>query len=228
MTAFRVPLAACLPVLIAFAAPAFAHRLDEYLQATLVDVTPTPIHLQINLTPGVAVADRVLAEIDRDADGAISAAEAAAYADSLRRDLTVRLDGQPVTLALCASSFPDPAELREGTGIIQLEFAVTAAPPLAPGPHRLAIDDRHLPSISVYLLNAALPSSGDIRITAQHRNDNQSAGEIDFTLRGPAAPPPPEPIRPSAVVTVAALAALLLAALSATAWRVRRRWARPA
>src|SRR5579859_4000887 len=34
-----------------------AHRLDEYLQATLVTIEPGEIRLQINFTPGVAVAE---------------------------------------------------------------------------------------------------------------------------------------------------------------------------
>src|SRR5262249_53406279 len=65
----------------------FAHRLDEYLQATLVSIEPNAIRLQINLTPGVAVAEPVLARIDLDRDGVISTNEAAAYAEMLKRDL---------------------------------------------------------------------------------------------------------------------------------------------
>ena len=73
---------------------ALAHRLDEYLQATLVTVEPGAIRLQINLTPGVAVAQKVLAHIDLNRDGVISTNEAATYAQSLGRDLTLRLDGE--------------------------------------------------------------------------------------------------------------------------------------
>ena len=56
----------------------FAHQLDEYLQATLVVIEPDRIRLQINLTPGVAVAEQVLSLIDRDHDRLISTNEAAA------------------------------------------------------------------------------------------------------------------------------------------------------
>src|SRR5215468_9979956 len=69
-----------------------AHRLDEYLQATLVSIEPGEVHLQINLTPGVAVAEEVLALIDRDRNGTISTNEAAAYGELVKRDLVVRLD----------------------------------------------------------------------------------------------------------------------------------------
>src|SRR4029453_14897085 len=91
---------ALLPVLLALPSAVFAHRDDQYLQATLVAIEPSGVRLQINLTPGVAVAEKVLPEIDRDRDGAISKNEAAAYADSLKRDLTLHIDGRKLDLKL--------------------------------------------------------------------------------------------------------------------------------
>jgi hypothetical protein len=173
-----------LPLLLAslvFPSAVFAHRVDEYLQATLVVIDPGSLRLQINLTPGVAVADKVLAVIDRDRDGAISPNEAAAYAESLRRDLTLRLDRRDLELKVTASKFPAPAELRTGWGIIQVEF--TAAPGrLAAGAHRLTLENRHLAAVSVYLINAARPRSDTVQINSQKRNDNQSTGEIEYTF----------------------------------------------
>ena len=89
----------CLPVLLALLASptgVFAHQLDEYLQATLVDIEPGKIRLQMDLTPGVAVAERLLGLIDRNRDGVISPDESTAYAELLKRDLVVRLDGRKV------------------------------------------------------------------------------------------------------------------------------------
>ena len=54
------------------AGPACAHRLDEYLQATTVAVTRGHVVLRVRLTPGVAVAPAVLAQIDANGDGALS------------------------------------------------------------------------------------------------------------------------------------------------------------
>lgn len=171
-----------LSVLLALTPAGFAHRLDEYLQATLVAIEPDEIRLQINLTPGVAVAENVLAQIDRDQDGAISKNEVAAYAESLKRDFTIRLDERDLELQLTASKFPAPADLRTGRGIIQAEFFVVSGK-LASGAHRLTLENRHLPEISVYLFNAARPESGTIQINRQKRNENQSSGEIEFALQ---------------------------------------------
>jgi len=172
---------ALLLVLLSLPSAVFAHRDDEYLQATLVVIEPDDIRLQINITPGIAVAEQVIAVIDRDRDGAISTKEAAAYAELLKRDLTVRLDGRKSELKLTASEFVPPDELRTGSGIIQMEFSASFGP-LAAGPHRLSLENRHLPAISVYLINAARPRFATVEITRQKRADNQSVGEIEFTF----------------------------------------------
>jgi hypothetical protein len=172
--------------LLVFPPAVFGHRLDEYLQATLVVIEPDRVRLQINLTPGVTVAEQVLAQIDGDRDGAISRKEGAAYADLLKRDLIVRLHQQNVVLKLTGSDFPKPAELRAGLGIIQMELTSTLGL-LAAGVHTLTFENRHQPTVSVYLFNAAKPKSGSVQITTKKRNQNQSAGEIEFTyerLRG--------------------------------------------
>jgi hypothetical protein len=164
---------------LALPSAVLGHRLDEYLQATLVVIGTEGIRLDINLTPGVAVANQVIALIDSDRDGLISTNEAAAYAEMLKRDLTVQVDQDIAGLKLTALNFPAPAELRDGSGIIQMEFSVTTGP-LAAGAHKLTLLNRHLPKLSVYLFNAALPKSASIRIASQKRNDNQSVGQIEF------------------------------------------------
>ena len=174
-------------VFVAFPHAGFAHRLDEYLQATLVEIEPGAIRLQINLVPGMAVAEEVLALIDRDKDGTISKNEAAAYGETVKRDLIVRCDDGKAELKLIGSTFPEPAEIRAGVGIIQLEFSVAPAPaaPLATAPHRFVLENRHFPKAGVYLFNAAKPKAATVQIAAQKRNDNQSAGEIEYTLNPP-------------------------------------------
>jgi hypothetical protein len=99
----------------------------------------------------------------------------------LKRDLTRRLDRRKLELKLTATAFPAPAELLTGWGIIKVEFSATPEP-LAAGVHRLALENRHLTMVSVYLLNATQPRSSTVQITRQKRTDTQSAGEIEFTF----------------------------------------------
>lgn len=209
----------CLPLLLAWlgllALPSavFAHRLDKYLQATLVAIEPTGIKLQINLTPGVAVAEQVLAEIDRDHDGVISTQEAAAYAELVKRELMVRLNDRTADLKLTASYFPEPEELRTGFGIIQMEFSLSSSAFFASA-HKLVIENHHLPTIGVYLFNAAQPKSSLVEVNGQKRNENQSVGEIEFTFH----PPVNSSRSIGNVVMIAVFAALLLMTVCAGIW----------
>jgi hypothetical protein len=168
-------------------ARASAHVLDEYLQATLVEIAPDAIHLQINLTPGVEVAQPIVTSMDLDQDGTISASEAAHHAEIFKHDLEAWLDDRKVDLTLVSSRFATPAELRSGWGRVELEFSV-AIGALTAGEHKLVLENRHLPKVSVYLFNAEWPSSSEIKITRQNRNDNQSRGEIAFSYHPPATP----------------------------------------
>src|SRR5215210_2258008 len=43
-----------------------AHRLDEYLQATRLAIEPDRVEIALDLTPGIAVAESIVAEIDAD------------------------------------------------------------------------------------------------------------------------------------------------------------------
>jgi len=121
----------------------------------------------------------------------ISKNEAAAYAKLLKRDLTLRVDGRKLELKLTASEFVPPEELRTGSGTIQMEFSAISGP-LAAGPHRLTLENRHLTTMSVYLINAAQPRFATVQISRQKRNENQSAGEIEFTFH---------PLRPKIAVS---------------------------
>lgn len=192
-----------------------AHQLDEYAQSTLVAVESGRIWVELNLTPGVAVADQLLGQIDANRDDVVSTNAAATYAQRVKHDLGLRLDGRSRELSLVALNFPTPAELRTGWGIIQMEFSATPGE-FSAGTHRLAFENRHRPVASVYLFNAAHPSSDAIRITGQKRNDTQSAGEIAFEVH----PPQSAPNRVGVTILILAPAMLLLAgARWARKWR---------
>lgn len=206
-----------LSLLIALIVPrsaSYAHQLDEYVQATLVQIDPSAIRLQINLTPGVEVADEVLDLVDHDRDGVISQKEAVAYAEMLKRDLAVRLDGSDVELSVTESNIVEPSELRTGWGIIQTEFLLAPAA-LTAGAHTLVFENRHLGSLSVYSFNAARPRSDSIQIIRQTRSDNQGAGEIEFAYDAPASP--------SKTGIVAALAAFVIAVVASVLRLARSR-----
>ena len=176
--------------LLVLATDAWAHRLDEYLQAMRIAVGTNHIDLFIDLTPGVAVADQLLAVIDKDHNGQVSLAESSAYARRVLQDIRTRLDEKALTLSLVDVTFPSPLEIRSGVGVIRIKATVPVGP-LAASNHTLSLTNVHLPSISVYMVNALIPKDPAIKVTKQTRDDLQKDYRLDFSVAlSPAGGPP--------------------------------------
>lgn len=170
-----------LAILLVFPNLASSHRLDEYLQATRIAVARDHIVLEIDLTPGVTVAPAIFSLIDQTGDHQVSASETEAYAQTVLRDLVLEVDGQPYPLTLARAECPSWVEMRDGTGTIRLE-ARAAAPLGAAGRHGLLYQNAHQSGISVYLVNALVPSSRAIAITDQRRDVGQHGIHLDIDV----------------------------------------------
>ena len=173
----RTGLLGCL--LFALAGDASAHRLDEYLQATRVLVATNRVDLSIDLTPGVAIADQLLVVIDTDRNGRISEEEVAAYAQRVLNDIRIRLDEKVLAVSLADTSFPALHEVKQGLGVIRIKATATVGP-LSLGKHTLSLTNAHLPTISVYLVNALVPKDRAIKITKQTRDELQKHYRLEF------------------------------------------------
>ena len=168
----------------AFPAEGAAHRLDEYLQAARVALTPNLIRLELDLTPGANIAASVVNRIDLDRNGRFSAAEAEVYARVVLRDIGMGLDGTSLDLGLQQVEISTPEELHDGVGTISIvaKAVVTSTPAL----HRLRLRNNHDPARSVYLMNALVPETEDVVITAQSRNGRQQEFRVDYEVRSSA------------------------------------------
>jgi hypothetical protein len=164
-----------------------AHRRDEYLQAARLAIEPSRVQLQLDLTPGIAVADTIIADIDRDGDGVLSTVEKRAYVDRVLRDVTLTVDRHPLDLQaqLTAASFPSADAFRTGEGTIQLQLdAALPRQAETDGTHRLDFRNAHFPEIGAYLANALVPDSDRIAIGAQRRDVDQRQLTVEYALRG--------------------------------------------
>jgi hypothetical protein len=197
--------AAILPLL---GASASAHRLDEYLQATMISVEKDRVQAALRLTPGVAVSSFVLRGIDTNDDGVISPAERRAYAERVLRDVSFSMNGHNLGTRLISVEFPDTEDLRNGLGEIHIEFSVDL--PRGGPNRRLIFANHHQSRIAAYLVNSLVPRDRDIRIVAQNRNEQQSFYQLDYVQAGDSS---------NGLLVIAAL--LLLARL-AVLWRRRR------
>ena len=178
----RITLAFASVMVLTLENPSFAHRLDEYMQATMISLEKDRVSAQIRLTPGVAVFPLVMATIDLDHDGVISNAEQRAYAQRVLADLSLSMDGDLLKLQLISTAFPKVEEMREGLGDIQVDFA--ASVPAYSPQHKLAFDNHHLTPIATYLVNCLKPTTQDFQVIGQSRNYEQSHYELAYLQIG--------------------------------------------
>lgn len=157
---------------------ASAHRLDEYLQGTIFSVAKSRLNADLTLTPGVAVFSMLIPDIDTNGDAALSDAEQQAYAERVLADLSLEIDGVPLTPHLSSVEFPTIDEMKEGRGEIHLQFYADL--PTGRFSRKLVFENHHQNKISVYQVNVLVPRDPDVRIVSQNRNYSQSIYELDF------------------------------------------------
>jgi hypothetical protein len=214
----RATLAVTGALLLSIATPVFAHRVDEYLQATTISVERDRVQAQVRLTPGIEVFPEVLALIDADRNGVVSDVEQRRYAERVLGDLSLTIDGERLALRLVSFQFADLDVLRDGRGAIAIDFA--AAVPRGGGDRRLVFENHHFRRIAEYLVNGLVPRDAEIRLGTQHRSYDQSTYRLDYAQAGEVLGPTPSESGPVGGGWVAVAALIPLAWLSL--WRRRR------
>jgi hydrogenase/urease accessory protein HupE len=163
-------------------ATVFAHRLNEYLQATTISLSRDKVFLELRLTPGTDVAARIVKAIDLNGDHQFSEGEKRAYLNQLKRDVSLAMDGYPASLKLVSSTFSDVEDLKKGIGDLIVDYEVdTITPGFA---HQLIFKNHHYSSVAVYMVNTLLPADTTIQVNSQTRSNDQSVYQLDFTNGG--------------------------------------------
>ena len=178
-------LVACALLALSMVGRAAAHRLDEYLQATLIGVARNGTDVEIQLTPGVAMLPVLMAVIDQDRDGRISPDEERTYVERVVREVELQLDGAPAPLSLIESRFPTVEAMQEGLGTIRIKLHSPRSG------HRLRFETRHLPQVSVYLVNCLAAPSDGLVVTHQERDEAQKSIAFDYSFGTNASSPIP-------------------------------------
>jgi len=163
---------------------ATAHRLDEYLQATLIGVTRDGTDVEIQATPGVSMLPVLMAVIDQDRNGRISSGEERAYVNRVAREVELRVDGVPAPLSLIESKFPTLEAMREGLGTIRMTFRT------ARSGHDLRFENRHLPQVSVYLVNCLAAPAEGLVVRRQERDEAQRSIRFEYSFGDRTVPRP--------------------------------------
>jgi hypothetical protein len=161
-----------------------AHRLDELLQASRVSLSRDRVTVELDLTPGAAIASAVTELVDLNADGAVSPIEAKEYGQVVLSGLVLELDGHPVALTLTRVETPSLDEMRAGVGTIALR-AAGQVEAVAGGRRELYFQNNHHPAGSIYLVNALVSGDRDVTVLRQRRDSRQQAARIEYYVRSP-------------------------------------------
>ena len=158
-----------------------AHRRDEYLQAARLAIDPGRVQLELDLTPGIALAEAIIADIDRNRDGVAVPDEQRAYGEpgAERADARGRWDAGARAAGRVQFSRrrSDAAWRRHHPASIDGD-----APGPVSGRHQLLFRNRHHPDRSVYLANALVPASDQL---PSRRSGATAISRADDRLCGP-------------------------------------------
>ena len=158
-----------------------AHVVDEYLQSAKIAIARDGVRVELHLTPGVDVADTVLAIIDVNQDGKISPEEEQSYSQRVLANVSLTVDGYQLPLQLTDAEFPTPAVMKEGMGSIQLRlWSKTVLS--SDGEHQISFRNDHLLEFSDYLANTLVPTDDQIKIISQQRDELQHGLQVNYRI----------------------------------------------
>jgi hypothetical protein len=172
---------AAIVLIFAMRGESTAHQLDEYLQATRVSLARNRVLLEIDLTPGAAIASEVITRLDRDGDKRVSPIEAAEYGQLVLSDLILKLDERSIPITLVHVEIASIDALRSGIGAIQMR-AVSDLGADVTGRCQIYFRNNHQPSVSVYMVNALVPEDRNVSVMRQTRNPSQQEVHIDYNV----------------------------------------------
>jgi len=199
--------------LLAFPAVALAHPLDMLLQITYITVAPTQLVVELDITPGVLVAPKILTQLDTNGDHQISDAEGQAYGAAVVHDLVLQVDGKPLSLAVTEVDMPPYLNIQSGYGEMRIFTAASLSAGMTDA-HQIYYKNNYAPTNSAYQVNAFLDKGAAIKLGKQNRDSIQQSMTLDYVIDSAA----PATVAPVTVAppTVAPVATVVTSAPAAT------------
>jgi hypothetical protein len=100
------------------------------------------------------------------------------------REVELRVDGMAAPLSLIESSFPSLDAMREGLGSIAVKLRTTRHG------HALRFENRHLPPVSVYLVNCLAAPAVGLVVMRQQRDEAQRSIAFEYSFGSDGVPGP--------------------------------------
>lgn len=170
---------------LGLAMQAHGHRTTGLLQASLVDVLPSQVGVEVTLVPGIDIAHSVVALLDTDGDGALSEGESDAWAKGFLADQSVLADGKSLPLKLVGVWASSLAEMAGGHAEIVVNFTAELGE-FSGGAHSIACINRYEPISSAYQSNGLVPKAPSVRISSHRRDERQQELTLEVEFSGDA------------------------------------------
>jgi len=149
---------------------ATAHPVDEVVQAAYLAIEPRQVRLEFDISPGSAVSETILRDLDRDGDRRITTTESRAYGVRVLRRLPLAIDGIRVNWRLDQVGVPAYGSLAQQADTVRI-LAIAPAP-LPRGGHLIGFTNAYRPAASVVMTNVFVRPAGAFRVGRQERSDD--------------------------------------------------------
>lgn len=164
-----------------------AHRATGLLQASLVDVQPSQVAVEVTLVPGIDIAPKIIALLDRNGDGLFSDAESTAWSAHFLAGQRVTVDGRSLPLKLTGIHASPLMEMIGGHAEIVVSFTADIGN-LAQGPHSIVCANRYEPIPCAFQINGLVPKVPGVRIINHRRDERQQELALDSEFSIPTGP----------------------------------------
>ena len=165
---------AALAIWLAFAATLHAHRTAGLLLASLVEVLPSQVGVEVTFVVGIDIAPKVVALLDGNGDGVFSDAESGAWSARFMAAQSVAVNGKTLPLKLGGVRASPLAEMTGGHGEIVALFTADAGT-LARGPRTIVCTNRYEPIPCTFQTNGLVPNAPGVRISSHRQDERQRA-----------------------------------------------------
>lgn len=163
------------------ASPASAHPLDVYLQAMYLTLAPAAVQVELDLSPGVLVAPRVLAALDADGNQTVSDAEGRVYAEQVLGSVQLSADDTPLTPIIDSVDIPAFPVLQAGYGTVKITASATGAP-TAVGEHRVQWRNGSTDTQAAFQVNSFVAPHARLAIGTQQRDAAQRSIAVTYRI----------------------------------------------
>jgi hypothetical protein len=161
-----------------------AHRVEGLLQASLVELLPAQVGVEVTLIPGIDIAPKFVRLLDANSDGIVSAAESAEWSAQFMAGQQVLVDGHPLPLKLADLHMSPVSEMGDGHAEIVVHYTAELGA-LNRGSRVITCINRYEPISTAYQSHGLVPKAPGLTVLSHRRDERQQ--ELTLNANFPSA-----------------------------------------